>query len=156
MAEVKDTRVKNALTKYEILDYKGEKEAPSDGWLKLAKWIPEITNESEDTVNSQGFYDGDGTEEENVDGSKEKFSVKGFRAPDDEGQNLVAKKQYETGDGRRVWFRVTEVDGTTKTSVATLLNIKTTGGIATEYQPFEVTISRDTKPVISKGTIPGV
>lgn len=152
LGQIVDTRKKNALTKYEIAPYKGEKEAPKDGWLRLGKWIPTITDESEDKVEAQGFYDGDGTEEETVDGFTEKYTFEGFHDTKDPAKALIAKMRSETGDGRKVWLKVTDPDKKVEVSRATVTNIKYRGGNATEYAPFNCTISRDTKPTEGKPT----
>lgn len=144
---VVDTRKKNALTKYEIANFAGEETAPEDGYLRLAKWIPTINNESEDIVNEEGFYDGDGTPEENVDGTKEKYSIEGMFDSKDPAMALVASKKDETGDGRKVWLKVTDPDGATEVGLATISNIKFRGGLATDFAPFTCMISRNEKPV---------
>lgn len=58
-------REKNAKTEY----YVGA--VPEDGteeveWLRLAKWISSVTDDTEEEVEDMAFYDGDGTPEDDV------------------------------------------------------------------------------------------
>ena len=61
--------------------------------------------------------------------------------PDDEAQAMIAGMKFKTGDGRRLWHRVTESNGKKKyTQVANVSEIKAGAGDATAYEEFGCTI----------------
>lgn len=148
MAKVTDKRQKNAKTIHEVADYQ-EGGAEQASYSRLGKMIHTITDESEETINSQGYYDGDGTLEETVDDRREKYTFEGFYDPTDPAQKLIVDKRNETGDGRKVFYKITRPTGEIETSVATVTNIVFFGGIATDYAPFRCTIARNEKPTIT-------
>lgn len=139
-------RIKNAITKYEFQPITEKAEA--EEWYELAKWIQTVEDSSEDVIDEAGYYDGDGTAEENVNARKTKYTFSGFYDDEDKAMKYMRKIENETGDKRKVNFRVTDTDGTTSTGKATVTNIITRGGEAIEYPTFSCTISRDEKPEI--------
>lgn len=142
-------RKKNALTEYYIGDI------PADGitepeYLRLAKWISTVTDDSDEEVDNQGYYDGDGTPETDVLSVKKTYSFEGFYDEDDPAHQFIASKEFETGEGRKIMFKQVRTDGTILEGPATLQEPKVTGGEATEYATLSCTISWDRKPEITK------
>lgn len=139
-------RKKNALTKYYVGDIK-DKEAEK----RLAKHISSVEDDSDEETEDEAFYDGDGTPEEDVISVKKAYAFEGMYNDDDEAMNFIADLEFETGEGRKVWFKQVRTNGKTYEGPATVSGIKVTGGEAAEYAAFECTISWDKKPEITDG-----
>lgn len=135
-------RLKNALRVHEIgvFNHASPTTEPAE-WLKLAKYIETVNDESDEDTDDTGYYDGDGTPEETVLSVVGGFSFEGLYDAEDKAQALIASMKYKTGDGRRIWFRVTSADKKKSwTEVANVSEIKAGDGDATEYEAFECTI----------------
>lgn len=135
-------RLKNAKRIHEIAAFDpltGDKE-PTE-WLKLAKWIETIDDETDEDTDDTGYYDGDGTPEETVLSVVGGYSFEGLYDAEDPAQALIAAMKYKTGDARRVWHRVTSADGKKRfTQIANASEIKAGAGDATEYEQFGCTL----------------
>lgn len=142
-------RIKNALTKYEIQPI--TEKADSEEWLELAKYITTVEDSSEDTVEEAGYYDGDGTPEENITNRKTKYTFTGTYDDEDKAMKYIRSIENETGDKRKVNLRVTDPSGQVATGKATISNIVTRGGEAVDYPNFSCVISRDVKPEVTPG-----
>lgn len=135
-------RLKNALRVHEIGIFDPTKPTTEPtAWLKLAKYIETVNDESDEDTDDTGYYDGDGTPEETVLSVVGGFSFEGLYDAEDKAQALIASMKYKIGDERRIWFRVTSADKKKKwTEVANVSEIKAGDGDATEYEAFECTI----------------
>lgn len=142
-------RLKNALRVHEIGVFDPTKPTTEPtAWLKLAKYIETVNDESDEDTDDTGYYDGDGTPEETVLSVVGGFSFEGLYDAEDPAQALIASMKYKIGDDRRVWFRVTSADKKKKwTQVANVSEIKAGDGDATEYEAFECTIKWIKQPV---------
>lgn len=142
-------RLKNALRVHEIGIFDPTKPTTEPtAWLKLAKYIETVNDESDEDTDDTGYYDGDGTPEETVLSVVGGFSFEGLYDAEDPAQALIASMKYKIGDDRRVWFRVTSADKKKKwTQVANVSEIKAGDGDATEYEAFECTIKWIKQPV---------
>lgn len=139
-------RQKNALTKYFV----GElSEEVAD--LRLGKWIETVTDDSDEETEDMGFYDGDGTPETDVISVKKTYTFEGFYDDDDEAMKFIAGLEFETGEGRKIWFKQERTNGDVLEGPATVTDVKVTGGEATEYATFECAISWDKRPEITPG-----
>ena len=138
-------RTKNAKTKYEVK----LKEGAGD-YVRLGKFISTITNNSEDEIEETAYYDGDGTVTSTVKGTKESFEFSGVYDPEDPGQKLIDGLKDKDGDGRVILLKVTDPEGNIEDGPATVTNIVTRGGEASDYAPFTCTITRNEKPQRSK------
>lgn len=135
-------RLKNALRVHEIGVFNpATPTAEPKEWLKLAKYIETVNDESDEDTDDTGYYDGDGTPEETVLSVVGGFSFEGLYDAEDKAQALIASMKYQSGDARRVWFRVTSANKKKSwTEVANVSEIKAGDGDATEYEAFECTI----------------
>lgn len=142
-------RLKNALRVHEIGVFDPTKPTTEPtAWLKLAKYIETVNDESDEDTDDTGYYDGDGTPEETVLSVVGGFSFEGLYDAENPAQALIASMKYKIGDDRRVWFRVTSADKKKKwTQVANVSEIKAGDGDATEYEAFECTIKWIKQPV---------
>lgn len=138
-------RQKNALTKYYVGKLE-EKEADK----RLAKYISDVEDDSDEETEDEAFYDGDGTPEEDVISVKKAYAFEGMYDDEDKAMNFIADLEFETGEGRKIWFKQERTNGKTYEGPATVSGIKVTGGEASEYAAFECTISWDKKPKITK------
>lgn len=136
-------RYKNALTKYEV----GEVPSSSSTtvtYYELAKGIITVSPNDNETTEDQGYYDGDGTPETQVQSIAIGYSFSGHDDPDDDAQAFIRGLKTEVGEGRHIMFRVTE-SGTgarTLTGKATVSNIVSGsgGGDATNFADFSCDI----------------
>lgn len=135
------SREKNALTKYFVGTL-----AEEDATLRLAKWISSVEDDSDEEVEDEAFYDGDGTLEEGVIGVKKKYTFEGMYDDDDEAMNFISGLEFETGEGRKIWFKQERTNGDVFQGPATVTEIKVTGGEASEYATFSCSIAWDKKP----------
>lgn len=142
-------RLKNALRVHEIGVFDPTKPTTEPtAWLKLAKYIETVNDESDEDTDDTGYYDGDGTPEETVLSVVGGFSFEGLYDAADQAQALIASMKYKIGDNRRIWFRVTSANKKKKwTQVANVSEIKAGDGDATEYEAFECTIKWIKQPV---------
>ncbi|MFI3604960.1 phage tail tube protein [Vagococcus fluvialis] len=140
-------RKKNALRLHEIaeLDATDKKKVPTT-WLPLAKWISEITDDTDESSEETGYYDGDGTPTTDVVSIAEKWTVTGMYDSEDAAQELVASKKRLIGEDRKVWHRITQTDGKVFQGVATLSEIKAGTGEATSYEEFSCILNYDEIP----------
>lgn len=136
--------MKNALRKHYVADWKKEHtQAPEKtDFLRLAKNISSITDDTDEETDDKAFYDGDGTKEKKVVGISEAWKAEGIRDYDDPAQNLIASKKRKTGDDRKVWHKIVDsVEKTEVTEVATLSDIKSGGGDAGDDEEFGCTLT---------------
>lgn len=143
-------RTKNALTEYYVGDIP-ELEGEAD-YLRLAKWVSNVTDDSDEEVEEQGFYDGDGTPESDVISVRKAYSFEGMFDASDPAMKFIAGLEFETGEGRKVMFKQVRTDGSELSGIATVTGIKVTGGEATEYATFECAIAWDAKPSVTPAT----
>lgn len=134
-------RKKNALTEYHVASL----EEPTV-YNRLAKWVSNVTDDSDEETEDLGFYDGDGTPETDVISIKKTYTFEGMYDAEDEAMAFIAGLEFETGEARKIMFKQVRTDGTTYEGPATVTSIKVTGGEATEYATFECAISWDKKP----------
>lgn len=140
-------REKNALTKYYISD---EMDSPAEeDYLRLAKWVETVTDDSDEETEDQAFYDGDGTPETDVISVQKTYTFEGMYDDNDDAMRLIADLEFETGEGRKIMFKQERTSGETLEGRATVSDIKVTGGDADEFATFECTISWDAKPTIT-------
>lgn len=149
-------RQKNAQRKHFVapFDPKTPDTVPADeAFLRLAKYIETIDDDTDEETDDTGYYDGDGSVEETVTSVSGAYTASGSYDPDDPAQALIASKKYEIGDDRRIWHRVVESNGKkTFTQVANLSGIKAGSGDATGYEEFEVKMKWIKKPIETGAT----
>ena len=136
--------MKNALRKHYIADWKKEHTQAPDKteYLRVAKNISSITDDTDEETDDKAFYDGDGTKEKKVVGISEAWKVEGLRDYDDPAQNLIASKKRKTGDDRKVWHKIVDpVEKIEVNEVATLSDIKSGGGDAGDDEEFGCTLT---------------
>jgi len=140
-------RSKNALRGHFVQAYTPGQEQPGMEWLELAKWISNISDDTEEETETTAFYDGDGTPETDVVSVAGAYSVEGNYDPEDPAQALIASMKYKTGDGRKVWHRIVSADGKKEwVGRATVTDIVAGSGDASEYEEFSCTIRFDRIP----------
>lgn len=145
-------RTKNALRTHWVAPYVDGEEMPDaetdTGYSKLAKWISNADDATNEETDDTGFYDGDGTPETTVTSVAMGYSFEGFYDPTDVAQKLIKGLKLKTGAARKIWFRVIQTDGEILAGRATVTEIVAGGGDATEYEAFSCTITYDTIPTV--------
>lgn len=140
------SREKNALRKHEVAPYEGEGTSPEE-FLELAKWIEDIEDSSEDTVEDYSDYAGDGSLEQDVVNVREAYDFTGTYDPENEAQSFIAGLKRKRGTGRKIWHKITTADGKQEAvGLATVTNIIAGSGNAAEYETFSCTITYDEIP----------
>ena len=148
-------RFKNALTKYNIAELTNGDAGEVTSWLPLAKFISTVEPEPNDETEEYAWYDGEGVLTTEVTSARPSYSVEGQRFYGDEAQDLIASKEYETGDDRYIAFQKIDPNGDTFTGKATVSDIVTGGGEAQEHGAFSCTITWAEKPELKKVTPEG-
>lgn len=115
-----------------------------DGYKWLASGITTMGNDTEDKTEDYNDYTGIDTTD--VTGVQTKWTPEGFVDYADEAQMIVVEKRFETGDGRKVWHKWVDTDGTTYEGVARLLDIKIAGGDSNTKEELGFTIQHDRVP----------
>lgn len=150
-------RSKNALRGHFVQPYIPGTETPGDEWLKIGKYIETIEADSNEETEDTGFYDGDGTPEQDIVSVAVGYSFSGFYDPADEAQELIAGLEFETGDSRKIWFKRVNAQKTKEwVGKATVTEPVIGGGDATAYEEFSCNIRWDRKPELSEITEPAV
>lgn len=129
------TRQKNALRGHFVAPYNGGTEpSTEDTWLELAKWISDVSDDTDEKTDDQAYYDGDGVEETTVVSVKGAYTFEGTYDPDDKAQALIAGMKYKTGDDRKLWHKVVSSDRKKQwVGAATATEIKAGSGAASDY-----------------------
>ena len=100
-------RLKNALRVHEIGIFKHDTPTAEPAeWLKLAKYIEAVNDESDEDTDDTGYYDGDGTPEETVLSVVGGFSFEGLYDAEDKAQALIAsifQSTHPCGVRRYIW-----------------------------------------------------
>ena len=145
------TRYKNALRGHYIAPVTDPKVEPEkSAYLELAKWIEDISDDTDETTSSTAYYDGDGTEETTVTAVKGTYTVKGTYDKEDPAMKYIADLKYKLGNDRLVWHKVVDADKKNQTvGIATVSDIKAGSGAAAEYEEFGCKISYNSLPKVS-------
>ncbi|MDG3132268.1 phage tail protein [Streptococcus suis] len=141
-------RHKNALRGHFIAPFTSLSAKPQSGdWLELAKWISDVSDDTDEKVDEQAFYDGDGTDETTVTAVKVAYTFEGTYDPEDRAQKHIAGLKLKLGNERLVWHKVVSADKTKEwVGPATVTEIIAGSGAASDYEAFGCKISYNTIP----------
>lgn len=144
-------RYKNALRGHFIAPVTDPKVEPEkSAYMELAKWIEDISDDTDETTSSVAYYDGDGTEETAVTAVKGTYTVKGTYDNEDPAMKHIAGLKYKLGNDRLVWHKVVDADKKNQTvGIATVSDIKAGSGAAAEYEEFGCKLSYNSIPKVS-------
>lgn len=144
-------RYKNALRGHFIAPVTDPKVEPEkSAYLELAKWIEDISDDTDETTSSTAYYDGDGTEETTVTAVKGTYTVKGTYDNEDPAMKHIAGLKYKLGNERLVWHKIVDADNKNQTvGIATVSDIKAGSGAAAEYEEFGCKLSYNSIPKVS-------
>lgn len=139
---------KNALRGHFIAPFTSIDAKPStDAWLELARWISDVTDDTDEKVDERAYYDSDGTEETVVTGVKVAYSFEGLYDPEDKAQKHIADLKLKLGNDRLVWHKVVSADKKKEwVGLATVTEIIAGSGAASEYEKFGCKISYNSIP----------
>ncbi|XRJ96591.1 phage tail tube protein [Latilactobacillus sakei] len=132
-------RQKNAKRQHFIAPWTSDDKKPAEeDYLRFATWIETIEDDSDEDTDDYGDYAGDGTTKTVLNGRSEKWNFEGTYDAKDPAHKMVADmRRIVTDDGRKLWHKIIETDGTTVEGVASAMEIKAGSGDATEYEDFE-------------------
>ena len=136
-------RKKNAFRQHLVAPFTDANTVPQDSaFLPLARYIADINDATDEEVETEGFYDGDGTPTSRVISVAVAYDVEGFYDPTDPAQRLISDMKLRTGEGRFLWHRVISSDeARIWTGHATVSNIVAGSGAAIEDEAFSCTIT---------------
>lgn len=141
-------RKKNALTKHFIAPIPKGDEEPK--YMRLAKWIHTFEPSNEEEVEEEAYYDGDGTLETDVVAVKLTYEFDGFYLEGDEAHDYLRSIETKKGDARKVAYKQVRQNGDVLEGRATITDLVTTGGPASEYEPLRGKVAWDVEPTVTK------
>lgn len=122
---------------------------------RLGNRIATITDDSSEETDSSVFYDSiDGEAEEILLGRTEIWTFEGQYDAADPAHQIIAKARRADDEGRKVWHKIIETDGTTVVGVAKLFEPKAGGGDASAKEVISGRIAYIKKPTITPSTPP--
>ncbi|WP_155974226.1 phage tail tube protein [Streptococcus ruminantium] len=141
-------RNKNALRGHFIAPFESSSKKPEDGeWLEIAKWISDISDDTDEETTEEAYYDGDGTKETTVTGVKLAYTVEGTYDPEDKAQKHIADLKLKLGNDRLVWHKVVSADKKKQwIGPATVTDIIAGSGAASDYEQFKCKITYNSIP----------
>lgn len=145
-------RKKNALTKHYIAPIPEGDSEPD--YMRLAKWIHTFDPSNEEEVEEEAYYDGDGTLESDVVSVKLTYAFDGWYLEGDEAHEFLRSIERKKGSARKVMYKQERQDGTVLEGPATITDLVTTGGPASEYEPIRGTVAWDKEPEETENTEP--
>lgn len=144
------TRTKNAITEHWIAPMPADETEPE--WLRLSKWISSVGDDPEEESEDTAWYDGDGTPETDIISIKKSHPVEGLYSDSDPAHKLIRSLEFEVGEGRKIMYKQVRANGDELIAPATIADIVTTGGEASDYAPLTCTITWNRKPEITPAT----
>lgn len=142
-------KLKNAKRKHYIgvFDPENPTKEPT-AWLRIAKNVTDINDDTDETTDSNAFYDGDGTEEDEVTAVKGAYTFEGQYDSQDEAQAMIVGMKYKTGDGRKAWHKVVDADEVKeRLAVAIWSDIIGGSGAASDYEEFSTKATWTSLPI---------
>lgn len=137
----------NFTRKHYLAPYKNEEAAESAKFEHLGNRISTITDDSSDETDSQVFYDSlDGTAEETLLSRTETWTVEGQYDPKDKAHGIIKKAKRSDDEGRKVWHKIEETDGSVVTGLAKIFDPIAGGGEASDKEALSCRIAFIKKP----------
>lgn len=132
-------RVKNAKRLHFIAPWTSDDKKPEKAdYLRFSKWIETIEDDTDEDTDDYTDYDGDGSAQTVLNGRSEKWNFEGTYDSKIPAHKLVADmRRVVTDDGRKLWHKIIETDGTIVEGIATAMEIKAGSGDAGDYEDFE-------------------
>lgn len=120
----------NFKRKHYLATFTSEATEPT-AWSRLGNRIAKMEDDSKEETDSSVFYDSlDGTAEETLLSRTEVWNFEGQYDPADPAHIIIAKARRSDDDGRKVWHKIEETDGSTVIGVAKIFEPKAGGGDA--------------------------
>ncbi|QWI52521.1 phage tail tube protein [Bacillus mycoides] len=141
----------NHLYKFDIDLGKG---SATPKWTRIARGISSLDPDNNEESEENAYFDGGGASERDVIGFMMSYGFEGHRDYKDEAQNYIMRLANQTGEARKIPFRVTEPDGGIFEGRATISDIKVPGGDAVSKGEIEFTISFDGVPEYTEPVAP--
>lgn len=147
-------RPENWVNKFEI-DLKGNQDPTAKDdvtqFAPLSQGLQTVTPSSQETVDTQSFWNDKGGSETDITGKHARFAMTLQRVVGDPAQDYVVSRFLAMGDNLRTLMRWTDQGGNVITSNVTLTAIVPFGGNANARQTVSFTIEFNGQPVLTTG-----
>lgn len=141
----------NYKRKHFLAEFKEGTEPTEEDFKRLSHRIADINDDSSDETDSQVFYDSeDGTAEETLLSRTETWSFEGQYDPKDECHQIVKKAKRSDDEGRKVWHKIIETDGTEVVGLAKIFDPIAGGGAAADKEALSGRIAFIKKPEVKE------
>lgn len=130
----------------------GEETAPTTtGWERLGNRISTMTDDSNEETDASIFYDSvDGTAEEILLSRTEIWTFEGQYDPADKAHQIIAKAKRADDEGRKVWHKIEETDGSIVIGLAKIFEPKSGGGDASAKEVISGRIAYIKSPEVTQ------
>lgn len=127
---------------------------PAEGdFFRLGNRISTITDDSTDETDATVFYDSeDGNPEETLLSRPEIWKFEGQYDSTDKAHQLVAAARREDDNGRKLWHKIEETDGSTVVGEAKLFDPVAGGGDAANKETISGRLAYIKKPKVTAKT----
>ncbi|MBO0427276.1 MULTISPECIES: phage tail tube protein [unclassified Enterococcus] len=142
----------NFKRKHYLAPYTGDDTPPTGdtAWQRFGNRIATMTDDSNEETDSSVFYDSlDGTAEETLLSRTEIWTFEGQYDPADKAHQIVAKARRSDDEGRKVWHKIEETDGSTVIGVAKIFEPKAGGGDASAKETISGRIAYVRTPEVT-------
>lgn len=145
----------NYVRKHYLASYVQGADEKDAKFFRLGNRVSSIVDDSSEETDATVFYDSeDGTAEETLLGRTEIWTFEGQYDPTDEAHKIVADARRSDDDGRKVWHKIEETDGSTVVGVAKIFEPKAGGGDASAKETLSGRIAYVKKPTVTPVTPP--
>lgn len=128
----------------------GAPEAAAETWLRFGNRISSITDDSSDETEANVYYDSeDGNPEEILLSRQEVWTFEGQYDATDKAHELVAKARRSDDEGRKVWHKIEEADGSIVIGLAKIFDPIAGGGEAASKETLSGRLAFIKKPTIT-------
>lgn len=145
----------NYVRKHYLAEYKQDADMETAEFHRLGNRVSSIVDDSSEETDATVFYDSeDGTAEETLLGRTEIWTFEGQYDPNDPAHTIVANARRSDDDGRKVWHKIEETDGSTVVGIAKIFEPKAGGGDASAKETLSGRIAYVKKPTVTPEKTP--
>lgn len=139
----------NFKRKHYLAVFTDEATVPTE-WVRLGNRISTMEDDSNEETDSSVFYDSlDGTAEETLLSRTEIWTFEGQYDPEDVAHKIIAKARRSDDEGRKVWHKIEETDGSNVVGVAKIFEPKAGGGDASAKEVISGRIAYVKAPTVT-------
>lgn len=120
-------------------------------WLRIGAGINSATQNNNEEVSDEPWYDGEGMSSSDVTGGQLTYDFSGNRKIGDPAQDLITSLQFNYDDSRKCPFRWVSPEGNKAEGVATITDIVSQGGDSNNKSDFSFTARFNGRPTFTNG-----